>query len=80
MERALVEPLGKPHTDIPAAADCRAPGAAERAAQPFGRSRRVFSCAISDSAGTARYAVQFLADGCYVAERSRPSRGIYGCH
>jgi hypothetical protein len=83
MERALVEPRGRTPLAVPSEANCRAPSAAEAASSPFGRSSRVFSCSITDQAGTARYDVQFLHDGCYVAERRRSphrhTRGILAC-
>jgi hypothetical protein len=68
MERALVEPRGAARADTPSSADCRAPTEAERRRSPFGRSRRVFSCALTAGWGAGRYDVQFLGNGCSVAE------------
>jgi hypothetical protein len=39
----------------------------------------VFTCLLTLTGERARYAVQVLANGCYVAERRRPGRAVYGC-
>jgi hypothetical protein len=50
------------------------------AASPFGATNRpMFSCLITVSGEQAAYNVEVLANGCYVAERRRPGRAIYGC-
>jgi hypothetical protein len=77
LERALLTNGGSPP---PTSAACRSATTAERDAAPFGRTRRpVFSCLITVNGERARYAVQVLGNGCYVAERHRPGRAVYGC-
>jgi hypothetical protein len=77
LEQALLTNPGSPR---PSSANCRSPTATERAAAPFGHTHRpVLSCLIGISGEVARYEVQVLASGCYVGERRRPGRGIYGC-
>jgi hypothetical protein len=77
VEQAL---LANPTSPRPSSASCRDPTAAERTAAPFGHTHRpVFSCLVKISGEVGRYEVQVLASGCYVAERRRPGRAIYGC-
>jgi hypothetical protein len=77
LERALVTRGGHP---APTSATCRGATPAERSKAPFGRTRRpVFTCLLTLTGERARYAVQVLANGCYVAERRRPGRAVYGC-
>jgi hypothetical protein len=61
-------------------AACRASSAAERAAAPFGHtSTPLFTCELTVTGERASYVVQVLPNGCFVAERRRPGRAIYGC-
>jgi hypothetical protein len=77
VERALVSRGGPPR---PASASCRGASGAERRAAPFGHTRRpLFSCLLSVAGERARYDVQVLANGCFVAERHRPGRLVSGC-
>jgi hypothetical protein len=77
VERALVAHGGPP---APSAAVCRGASAPERQAAPFGATQRpVLSCLLTVGGESARYDVQVLANGCFVAERHRPGRAVYGC-
>jgi hypothetical protein len=77
LEHALLTRGGPPP---PSAASCRGATAAERDAAPFGATRRpLFSCALTVLGEPARYDVQILRNGCYVAERARPGQAVYGC-
>lgn len=77
LQHALVTRGGPPR---PTTATCRAATPAERRAAPFGRTRRpVYSCLITLTGERARYDVQVLRNGCYVAERHRRGRAVYGC-
>jgi hypothetical protein len=77
LERALLANKGSPR---PTAATCRAATAAEAAHGPFGADpRHQFTCRLVVGGSAARYAVQIQNNGCYVAERHRPGRAIYGC-
>jgi hypothetical protein len=77
LEHALLTRGGPPP---PSAASCRGATAAERNAAPFGATRRpLFSCALTVRGEPARYDVQILRNGCYVAERARPGQAVYGC-
>jgi hypothetical protein len=83
LERGIVDPAGEPRVAEPSAADCRATTRAERRRSPFGGARRLFSCAVTDTAGTGRYTVLVLPDGCYTADlqrhRGQHTRGIEAC-
>ena len=63
------------------AAACQPATAAQRDHAPFGRNPGlVFECQLDvERERLARYDVQVLANGCFVAERHRPGRAIYGC-
>lgn len=75
--RALLTRGGPPR---PTFARCLTATPAERAAAPFGRTQApVFSCLLSVRGERARYDVQVLSSGCYVAERHQPGRAVYGC-
>jgi hypothetical protein len=77
LEHALLTRGGPPPSS---AASCRGATAAERNAAPFGATRRpLFSCALTVLGEPARYDVQILRNGCYVAERARPGQAVYGC-
>jgi hypothetical protein len=77
LQHALLQKRGQPH---PTAATCRAQTAAEAASKPFGHSTvPVYTCQLTIFGVTARYDVQVLRSGCYVAERHRPGRAVYGC-
>lgn len=77
VERALLAHGGSPR---PTSASCRGATTAERAAAPFGNTRRpLFSCLLTVTGERARYDVQVLRNGCYVAERHRRGRAVYGC-
>ena len=54
--------------------------AAERAAAPFGQtSLPLFTCELTVSGKRARYAVQVLQNGCFVAERLGGGQSVQGC-
>jgi hypothetical protein len=75
--RALLAHGGPP---TPTTADCRASSSAERKAAPFGPTRRpLFTCELTVTGERASYVVQVLRNGCFVAERRRPGRAVYGC-
>jgi hypothetical protein len=77
LEYALTHTASSPR---PTSASCRAATRAERAAAPFGHTRLpLFTCLIVVTAERAWYAVEVLRSGCFVAERHRPGRAIYGC-
>jgi hypothetical protein len=77
VERALLARGGPP---APTTAACRASSSAERAAAPFGHTRRpLFTCELTLTGERARYVVQVLRNGCFVAERRQPGRAVYGC-
>jgi hypothetical protein len=63
------------------AASCQSATAAQRYQAPFGpEPGPVFECQITvDREPPASFDVQALANGCFVAERHRPGRAIYGC-
>lgn len=72
--------LAKRDPPRPTSASCRPATAAERSAAPFGRtSLPVFLCVLAVDGRRARYDVQVLTNGCYVAERTTPGQAIYGC-
>jgi len=58
---------------------CRPATAAERAAGPFGRRGRLFSCRMTIDGERARYDVQVVGERCFVAERHHRGRALYGC-
>jgi hypothetical protein len=61
-------------------ASCQRETAATRARSPFGHSRLpVFTCNVRVRGESATYAVQVLPNKCFVAERLRPGRALYGC-
>lgn len=77
LEHALLAGGGPPR---PTSASCRPATAAERQQAPFGNTKDPeFSCVIAMSGGRARYDVQVLANGCYVAERVSLGQAVYGC-
>jgi len=77
LEHAL---LAKRQPPRPTKADCRRATPAERRHTPFGDTQRpLFSCVITTSDERARYTVQVLRNGCFVAERDRPGRAVYAC-
>jgi hypothetical protein len=77
VERALVTRAGSPR---PTSASCRAATSSERRGAPFGHTRRpLFSCLLSVAGQSARYVVQVLANGCFVAERRGGGRAVQGC-
>jgi hypothetical protein len=77
LERALLTRGGSPP---PTVAECRGATTAERHAAPFGPTRRpLFSCLLTVTGEQARYDVQVLLNGCYVAERDPAGQAVYGC-
>jgi hypothetical protein len=77
VERAMLTRGGPPR---PTTSDCRASSAAERASTPFGHTRRpLFTCEVTVLGERATYDVQVLHNGCFVAERRRVGRAVYGC-
>jgi hypothetical protein len=74
---ALQISAGKPS---PTAVTCRLETAAERGQSPFGPTGApVFACSITASGTHSAYDVQLLPNGCFVAERRKPGKAIYGC-
>ena len=64
----------------PTTAACRGATTAERHAAPFGPTRRpLLSCDLTVNGEPARYDVQVLRNGCYVAERDPGGMAVYGC-
>ncbi len=64
----------------PTAASCRAPTAAEQSKSPVGGTgSTLFSCSITVVPARVQFYVEVLPNGCFVAERQRPGRAIYGC-
>jgi hypothetical protein len=77
IERALLAHGGPPR---PTTANCRASSSAERTSEPFGRTRLpLFKCDLTVTGERASYVVQVLENGCFVAERRRLGRAVYGC-
>jgi hypothetical protein len=77
VERALQAQAGPPR---PTKVTCRASSPAERRAAPFGHTRLpLFTCELTVTGDRAAYVVQVLHNGCFVAERRRPGRAVYGC-
>jgi hypothetical protein len=76
LERGLMTHGGPPR---PTEADCRPASPAERKDSPFGDTDPVFSCTLTLTGERARYDVQVLPNGCFVAERQRLGRAVYGC-
>jgi len=72
LERALI-------ANGAVAPTCRPATAAERAAGPFGRRGRLFSCRMTIDGERARYDVQVVGERCFVAERHHRGRALYGC-
>ena len=59
---------------------CRSATAAERGTAPFGpTSLPVFVCLVAVNGHSDAFNVQVLNNGCFVAERARPGKAIYGC-
>ncbi len=68
---------GAPH---PAEVSCRAESASERERSPFGPTGgSVYACSLTVHGNLVPYDVQLLRNGCFVAERRRPGKAIYGC-
>ena len=77
LEHALLADSGVPR---PALARCRPATAAQRTAAPFGQTTLpVFVCLVAVEGHRDSFAVHVLTNGCYVAERTRPGKAIYGC-
>jgi hypothetical protein len=77
VERALRVHGGPP---APTAAQCHASSATERSAAPFGHtSLPIFTCELTVSGHSGRYAVQVLPNGCFVAERLGGGQSVQGC-
>jgi hypothetical protein len=73
VERALL-------ANGPTTAACQASSSAVRSQAPFGPTRLpLFTCELTITGERASYAVQVLPNGCFVAERRRPGRAVYGC-
>jgi hypothetical protein len=72
--------LTRSQTPRPTRVFCRDATTAEIANGPFGHSSSPqFSCRLTIAGSKARYDVQLLHNGCYVAERRQPGKAIYGC-
>jgi hypothetical protein len=77
LEHALLVARSEPH---PSAVSCRLESAAERGQSPFGKTGPpVFACSVTAAGAPSVYDVQVLPSGCYVAERRKPGKAIYGC-
>jgi hypothetical protein len=79
---ASVESAILRHTSLPrpTAVSCRAPTAAEQTKSPVGGTgSTLFSCSVTMEPAPAQFYVEVLPNGCFVAERQRPGRAIYGC-
>jgi hypothetical protein len=77
VERALLAHGGPPP---PTTAHCRASSSVERASAPFGPTPGpLFTCELTVTGEHASYVVQVLRSGCFVAERVRAGRAVYGC-
>jgi hypothetical protein len=77
VDRALLALRNPPR---PTTVSCQASSSAERRVAPFGRTRLpLFTCELTLTGERASYVVQVLHGGCFVAERRRPGRAVYGC-
>jgi hypothetical protein len=76
--QALLRQKGPPHLT---AASCRAPTAGERASAQIGGADSVFfSCGVTVDGQAARFYVQVLSDGSFIAAREpRDQQQIFGC-
>jgi hypothetical protein len=62
------------------AATCHLETASQLRKSPFGSSGApVYSCSLTAGGVPTAYDVQVLASGCFVAERIKPGKAIYGC-
>jgi hypothetical protein len=62
------------------AATCRLETASEQGKSPFGSTGApIYSCSVTAGGVASAYDVQLLASGCFVAERRKPGKAIYGC-
>lgn len=78
VERAILRQKNPPR---PTAASCRAPTPSERATATIGGADSVFfSCKITLDGQSARFYVQVLSNGSFIAERERRGQEqIFGC-
>jgi hypothetical protein len=77
LEQALRKSHSQPSVS---AVSCSAESAEQRAQSPFGQTGPpVFACTITAGGAATAYDVQLLPNGCFVAERRRPGKAIYGC-
>jgi hypothetical protein len=77
LTNALLRSGSPPHAT---AVVCLAESASERARSPFGTGGApVYACTLTVSGAHVAYDVQLLHSGCFVAERRRPGKAIYGC-
>jgi hypothetical protein len=77
VEHALLAHGGPPR---PTTASCRPSTSAERVSAPFGPTHLpLLTCALTWMGERASFVVQVLPDGCFVAERRRRGRAVYGC-
>jgi hypothetical protein len=77
LTRALLKSRSQPPVT---GAACVPESRAQRAKSPFGpNGPPVFSCQLRAGGTRIAYDVQLLANGCFVAERRKPGKAIYGC-
>jgi hypothetical protein len=78
---ALAAALQHPkHSPRPTSVSCHPASAQEIAKGPFGTGPQPqYTCRLGIGGTTARYDVQVQSNGCYVAERQRTGKAIYGC-
>lgn len=77
LERANLRQTNPPRLT---AVSCRSPTASERASSPIGgTASALFSCRITVEGESARFDVQVLPNGCFVAERQPAGQAVYGC-
>jgi hypothetical protein len=77
LEHALVQARSTPAVT---AVTCRLETASQRGKSPFGTTGvPVYACSLTAGGVATAYDVQLLASGCFVAERVKPGKAIYGC-
>ena len=77
LERALAASRSSPSVSR---ATCSAETPSQQAKSPFGNTGPpVFACLVFAGGGSSAYDVQVLPNHCYVAERRKPGKAIYGC-
>ncbi len=77
--RSVVRALVSVEPPRPTGVSCRTATSAQSTAFFGPKAGPVFSCELTITRERASYVVQVLHDGCFVAERRRPGRAVYGC-